>query len=981
MFSRNRTTQSKSTRRHISRRKLARPILALETLEDRRVLASAWHNTTAPLNVDNTDSATVSPLDALMVINELTDRTVSDEFGKLPDSPEGFAVTAYYDVTDDGFVAPLDALRVINELTEATLRDARVDDALERRLVDNPDLFFAANTETALGYAEAAEAQQVGDTRLQPAVVSTDDGGSVIVWVESVSCGSEQDCPTHTILSQRFKANGVEDGETESLGSIENALGNPTPVRDLDVGLNPNGEIWVTWSQFSDGDWNVYLKRPDSGPEIVNETTLGVQRDPAIAVDANGDVLVVWQDDLARRIRGRFYGAFESGELPIEPSSTPADDTIPRISPELSTAADGFFTTWINRADSGAELKGLYIDPSGQILSSVVVSDVENRPVMLGAPSISTTTDGSYAVIAWQQQLSVDAEWEVKLRGFDLGTGSFPEVLLNVNEATFGAGGQPAVAFDQDDILIAWNGYGLNNTDGQFVRRFDLGAASDWISTEANVSPNPFAPKIVASNETAFLASLAPGNRIAVEAVGDDVTQPTDGDGDDLVAFAKAVAESGTTLYGASWCQQCTDQRELFEDGAQFLPFLEVTNADRTPNDIGIDAGITTYPTWVFPDDSRLEGVQDLATIAERSGVAIPKSDTPYIAPIASQTLLVGSPLHVSLDGYDPNGTDLTYSVTSDNPNVTPTLLQGNQSIRFGVDGYGDMVFELFEQRVPRATTRMIELANDHFYDGIIFHRVINNFVIQAGDPNGLGSGGSNLGNFGDQFHLDLQHNRTGLLSMAKSNDDTNDSQFFITEGPTRHLDFNHSIFGVLVEGESVREAISNTETVAERPLTGIAIGRTEVFNDNENAVLMLKAAVGATGTAKITVTATDADGMTYQTTFGVVVEDDLANGGPFLADFDPTFRTTAGLPISFMLDFIDIEDDDVAFGLNADSATGQLDVTMDEATGEVIVTPVDGFVGTASFVVGVRAADGVVSDTSDPWDAELITVEVLEEP
>src|SRR5690606_19222892 len=99
---------------------------------------------------------------------------------------------------------------------------------------------------------------------------------------------------------------------------------------------------------------------------------------------------------------------------------------------------------------------------------------------------------------------------------------------------------------------------------------------------------------------------------------------------------------------------------------------------------------------------------------------------------------------------------------------------------------------------------------------GLKFHRVLNNFVIQGGDPLGNGTGGSTLGDFDDQFHLDLQHNRTGVLSYAKSADDTNDSQFFITEGPQRFLDFNHSVFGQLVEGETVRQGISNTAVVDE---------------------------------------------------------------------------------------------------------------------------------------------------------------------
>ncbi len=170
----------------------------------------------------------------------------------------------------------------------------------------------------------------------------------------------------------------------------------------------------------------------------------------------------------------------------------------------------------------------------------------------------------------------------------------------------------------------------------------------------------------------------------------------------DLVAFAQALSATDTTFFGAAWCPHCTDQKELFEDGQHYLPFVEVTNPDRTPNPIGIEEEVFTYPTWEFPDGSRLEGQQSLATISQRSGVPIPTGNTPTLAPLPNEVLLVGSPLHIPLDGYDPNGGELTYTVTSDNPQVEATVLQGNRSIRFDIGGFGNMVFELFENRVPR---------------------------------------------------------------------------------------------------------------------------------------------------------------------------------------------------------------------------------------------------------------------------------------
>ncbi len=449
----------------------------------------------------------------------------------------------------------------------------------------------------------------------------------------------------------------------------------------------------------------------------------------------------------------------------------------------------------------------------------------------------------------------------------------------------------------------------------------------------------------------------------------------------DLVAFAKALTQAGVKYYGAAWCAHCNAQKALFEDGADYLPFIEVTNPDRTLNSVGTAANITSFPTWEFPDQTRLTGQQTLATISQRSGVAIPTSETPFIKPIDDLTLLGGSPLHIPLDGYDPNGGTLTYTITSDNPSlVAPTLLQGNRSMRIDVKDWGGMVFQLFEDRAPRPTSRVVELAEDGFYEDIIFHRVIEGFVIQGGDPTGTGTGGSTLGDFDDQFHVDLQHNRAGLLSYAKSTDDTNDSQFFVTLAATRHLDFNHSVFGIMTEGYHVLESIGNTATTsADRPTYDITMEQVTIFDDSENGVVMLKAAEGASGQANVTVTVTDAQGHSVQDTFKVTVKADTtanggANGGPFLKDI-AALSTPMGTPVNLQLEAVDVEGDAVYFDANA-VTNANYTVNVNHDTGLVTVTPNAGFVGTTEVIVAVRAVSG--SNTGDTWDRQSVPLTVL---
>lgn len=120
----------------------------------------------------------------------------------------------------------------------------------------------------------------------------------------------------------------------------------------------------------------------------------------------------------------------------------------------------------------------------------------------------------------------------------------------------------------------------------------------------------------------------------------------------------------------------------------------------------------------------------------------------------------------------------------------------------------GDIYADLYAKEVPKTVENFVTLAKKGFYDGIIFHRVIPDFMIQTGDPTGTGMGGPGY-QFADEFSANLKHDKAGVLSMANSGPNTNGSQFFITEGPTPHLNNRHSVFGQVTQGVDIVKKIA----------------------------------------------------------------------------------------------------------------------------------------------------------------------------
>jgi len=144
----------------------------------------------------------------------------------------------------------------------------------------------------------------------------------------------------------------------------------------------------------------------------------------------------------------------------------------------------------------------------------------------------------------------------------------------------------------------------------------------------------------------------------------------------------------------------------------------------------------------------------------------------------------------------------------------------------------GKFKVKLYSDKAPITTDNFRSLVEKKFYDGIIFHRIIDGFMIQGGDPTGTGRGGSGK-TIQDEFGPGLKHSKTGILSMANAGPNTGTSQFFITLGPQPHLDGKHAVFGEVVEGLDVVGKIGKTKTGAQdRPVEDVKMTKVYMVED-----------------------------------------------------------------------------------------------------------------------------------------------------
>jgi len=341
----------------------------------------------------------------------------------------------------------------------------------------------------------------------------------------------------------------------------------------------------------------------------------------------------------------------------------------------------------------------------------------------------------------------------------------------------------------------------------------------------------------------------------------------------------------------------------------------------------------------------------------------------PLLDAIADVTVPAGKSLILPLTASDADGDALAYNFQSSDPNISVHLHTGNPWLRISVAGFGDMDFQLLRDVAPNTVDTIAGLVQGRFYNGLTFHRIIQGFVIQGGDPLGTGAGGPDF-QFDDEFNINAIFTGRGQLAMAKSGDDTNGSQFFVTAGQPRHLDFNHTIFGQLVRGFDVFEQIISVpvnDPQIGTPLVPPVITSARLIQNRTDAVITITAAGQASGTITVTVS----DGVNQDIRqFAVQAVPDFVDNQPFLGPVSDVV-TPVNTPVVINLTAIDLDGGDPIY---ATSAIPPSQGTVSVVGNRVTVTPAPAFTGPIVMAVGVRSA------TSD-FDAQTITIGVGDRP
>ncbi len=370
----------------------------------------------------------------------------------------------------------------------------------------------------------------------------------------------------------------------------------------------------------------------------------------------------------------------------------------------------------------------------------------------------------------------------------------------------------------------------------------------------------------------------------------------------------------------------------------------------------------------------------------------------------------------IPLDGGDEVQ---SFSVSSDNPNVSASIIDGTflsidvSHESSGTDDpafSGTLTFQLFDELTPVTVDRILALTNQGFYtsptenpnttfenfDTKNFHRVAtgfpgSEFIVQGGSLNGDGTGNIDQPGFefDDEFVPQIVFNGTGQLAMANAGDDTNSSQFFINTGQPRFLDFQHTIFGQLVDGFETFQLMTEVARASDdTPISPILISDTDVFQDSADGVLLLDTRTASAGeSAMVTVVSTTSSGETATESFDVSVIANTENQRAILGEIEDQIAAP-GETSTFQLTAINTNPDDtLTFGIGSGVGPDGTFAPVANATatvsdsGEVTIVPNTGFTGTIDLLVGVRdqVNRNTTLDAVANFDTQRITLTITD--
>jgi cyclophilin family peptidyl-prolyl cis-trans isomerase len=376
----------------------------------------------------------------------------------------------------------------------------------------------------------------------------------------------------------------------------------------------------------------------------------------------------------------------------------------------------------------------------------------------------------------------------------------------------------------------------------------------------------------------------------------------------------------------------------------------------------------------------------------------------PVIDPIPNASIPAGKSLIVPVTASSTNGRPLTFTATSSTNRIVVevktndpfwklTVVQLASSNAPGafqtpfrggvatVTNVGDMLFMLFKEVAPRTVDVFSGLTSSGFYNSnTIFHRVVPGFVIQGGDPQTNGSGGP-VFRYDDEFNTNALFSGHGQLALANSGKDTDGSQFFVTYGPQRSLDFGYTLFGQLLRGFNVLTNVINTPTNgASRPLADVIITRASLVPDTTDTVLRLSGTnrVNVSGTIKVI--ADDGAGGRTTNSFIATTVTDTHNEQPILNAVPITNKFCGiGARLTNFIGAFDMEKNAMFYTAGYQDAGSQANATnstFNGTTGQLIIVPNKGYSGPLNLYVAVG------SDASfSTYDEQNITFAVGDTP